>query len=67
MLFQGTSYKNYVFKMIHLIACLKHLWKKDFKQAWLNYCVINLSGGKDIFIADNQFSKTIIILNKEKV
>lgn len=67
MLFQGTSYKNYASEMIPLVACLKHLWKKDFKQAWLDYCVINPSGGKDTFMADNRFGETIIMLNKEKV
>lgn len=41
--------------------------EEDFKQAWLDYCVINLSASKDTFIADDQFGKTIIMLNKEKV
>lgn len=67
VLFQDTSYITYGSKIIHLVACLKHLWKEDFRQAWLDYYVINSSGGKDMFMADNRFGKTIIMLNKEKV
>lgn len=53
--------------MIYLVACLKHLWKKDFKQAWLDYCVISPSGGKDMFVVDDQFGETIIMLNKKMI
>lgn len=31
ILFQGTNFKNYAAEMIHLIACLKHIWKDDFR------------------------------------
>lgn len=53
--------------MIYLVAYLKYLWKEGFKQVWLDYYVINLSGSKDTFMADNWFGETIIMLSKEKV
>lgn len=48
-------------------SILKKLWKFDLKQVWLNYCLINLSGQADKFMADNQFGKKIILLNKKKI
>lgn len=30
ILFQRTNFKNYAAKIIHLIACLKHIWKDNF-------------------------------------
>lgn len=35
--------------------------------AWYDYCLINLSGRFNKFIADNQFNKRIILLNKDKI
>ena len=37
-----------------------------YKQAWLDYSFINISGYSDKFFADNLFKKTIIKLNKGK-
>ncbi len=38
-----------------------------YRQAWLDYCLINLTGREGKFYADNRFRETIIKLNKEKV
>ena len=38
-----------------------------YRQAWLDYCLINLTGREDKFYANNRFEETIIKLNKEKV
>ena len=38
-----------------------------YRQAWLDYCLINLIGQKDKLYANNQFEETIIKLNKKKV
>ncbi len=38
-----------------------------YRQAWLDYCLINLTGRKGKFYTDNRFGETIIKLNKEKV
>lgn len=80
---QMTKFCNYTGKILHIIACFQQLWKPKFRsvhsiffirtllikyrQAWLNYCVINLTGRERKFYADNQFEETIIKLNKKKV
>ncbi len=38
-----------------------------YRQAWLDYCLINLTGQKGKFYANNRFGETIIKLNKKKV
>lgn len=38
---------------MYMIAYFKKLWKADLKQAWLNYCHINLSRQADKFIAND--------------
>lgn len=39
--------------------------EKKMKNVWLQSCFINISGWPNKFISDNQFGKTIIILNKQ--
>lgn len=58
---------KYVTEMMHMVVYFKKLWKSDLKQAWLDYCLINLSRRVNKFIADNLFGKKIILLNKEKI
>ncbi|MCJ1345659.1 hypothetical protein MMC31_003867 [Peltigera leucophlebia] len=36
-------------------------------ESWLDYCLINISGRKSKFYADDRFGETIIKLNKKKV
>ena len=38
-----------------------------YKQAWLDYCCINLTSQEDKFYTNNQFGEIIIKLNKEKL
>ncbi len=38
-----------------------------YRQAWLDYYPINLTGQKGKFYTNDQFGETIIKLNKEKV
>ena len=37
-MFEGT---NYAAECLHLAASLKHIWKPQCKQAWLDYCLIS--------------------------
>lgn len=39
----------------------------SFRQAWLDYSLINISGQAGKFYPDDRFGETIIRLNKEKV
>lgn len=38
-----------------------------YRQAWLDYCLVNISGRKGKFYAGDRFGEIIIKLNKEKV
>lgn len=37
------------------------------KDAWLESCLINISGRPNKFVPDNRFGETIIMLNKENI
>lgn len=52
--------------MINIIAYFKKLLKSNLKWAKLNYCLINLLRKVNKFMANNQFGKKIILLNKKK-
>ncbi len=50
--------------MIYIVAYFKKLWKKEMKDLWLYSCFINIFKWPNKFVSDDQFAKTIIILNK---
>lgn len=52
---------------MHFVAYFKQLWKEEFMQAWLDYCLINPSSRQDKFYIEDRFAETIIKLCKEKV
>ena len=64
-MFQGTKFTNYAAECLHLAASLKHIWKPQFKQAWLDYCLINPDGRT--FYAVDRHGDTVIRENKDKV
>ena len=65
VMFQGTKFSNYASECVHLVASLNHIWKPEFKQAWLDYCLINPDGRT--FCAVDRHGETIIRENKDKV
>lgn len=65
VMFQGTKFSNYASECLHLVASLNHIWKPEFKQAWLDYCLINPDGRT--FCAVDRHGETIIRENKDKV
>ena len=48
VMLQGTNFTNYTAECLHLIASLKHIWKPQFKQAWLDYYLINQAVGHPV-------------------
>ncbi len=50
-----------------MVTCHKKIWKPELKKTWLNYCLINLSGKPDKFMANDQFDERIVLFNKIKV
>lgn len=67
IIYQSFLAKNYTLETMYFVACFKQLWKKEFMQAWLDYCLINPSGRSERFYPDNQLREIIIKLCKEKV
>ena len=65
VMFQGTRFGNYASECVHLVASLNHIWKPEFKRAWLDYCLINPDGRT--FCAVDRHGETIIRENKDKV
>lgn len=45
--FQGSRQHNYAAETIHLTACLKACWSKEFREFFLENSLINLSGTKN--------------------
>ncbi|MCJ1343041.1 hypothetical protein MMC31_001230 [Peltigera leucophlebia] len=67
VIFQTTRSTKYAREMMHIVACFKRLWKKEMKDAWLESCLINISGWPNKFIPDDRFDEIIIMLNKENI
>ncbi|KAA8913110.1 hypothetical protein FN846DRAFT_886795 [Sphaerosporella brunnea] len=67
ILFAGGKHGNYAGECIHLVACLARMWKPEFKQAWLDYCLINPNSRPDIYCAIDRHGETVIRENKDKV
>jgi hypothetical protein len=67
IMFAGGKHSNYASKCIHLVACLAHMWKPQFKQAWVDYCLMNPNTRPDIYCAIDRHGKTVIRENKDKV
>ena len=67
VMFQGTKFTNYAAECLHSAASIKHIWKPQFKfkQAWLDYCLINPDGRT--FCAVDRHGETVIRENKDKV
>lgn len=67
VIFQSTKSTRYAREMMHMVSCFKKIWKKEMKEAWLQSCLINISGRPNKFVPDDRFGETIIMLNKENI
>lgn len=67
IIFQIIKSTKYARKMMHIVACLKKLQKKQIKETWLEFCLINIFIQPSKFLSNDMFSKTIIVLNKENI
>jgi hypothetical protein len=66
-MFAGGKHSNYAAECIHLVACLARMWQPEFKQAWLDYCLINPNSRQGIYCAIDRHGETVIRENKDKV
>lgn len=67
ILFQTTSLTKYAYKLMHMIAYFRRLWKKNVKKVQLEFYFINIFSQLNKYILDNWFDETIIILNTKNI
>jgi len=41
VMFAWSKFTNYAADCMHLVTCLTHTWKHEFKKTWMDYCLIN--------------------------
>jgi len=67
VMFAGSKFANYAAECMHLVTCLTHTRKHQFKKAWMDYCLINLNARPGIYCAADRHGEAIIRENKDKV
>jgi hypothetical protein len=67
IMFADGKHANYTSECIHLVTCLARMWKPQFKQAWLDYCLINPNSMPGMYCAIDRHGETVIRENKDKV
>jgi hypothetical protein len=58
--FQASSQHKYAAETLHLSACIKKFWSEDYKRFWMENALINPSGKKNGFMADDYFGEWVI-------
>lgn len=58
--FQGSQFTNYAGELLHLIACLDHIWSPSFREYWYNTALVNLSGSKKGFMAVDLLGELVV-------
>ncbi|PWW77965.1 hypothetical protein C7212DRAFT_362394 [Tuber magnatum] len=66
-IFKGTTFKNYAAECLHLVACVKWVWKPEFRRAWLDFCLIKPTPKEGYWCTTDHYRETIIRGNKDKV
>ena len=67
VLFQGTALKNYASEMVHLTACIKHIWDKPLRDLWMENCLVNPSGNPGGWMPDDMFGEYVVRENKKRI
>jgi hypothetical protein len=58
--FQATGKYNYARETIHMKACLSKLWSAEFRDFWLDFCLINPSGKKEGWMPCDYFGEYVV-------
>lgn len=58
--FQATGKYNYARETIHLKACLTKLWTVEFREFWLDTCLINPSGKREGWMPCDFFGEYVV-------
>jgi hypothetical protein len=51
---------NYQKESIHLMASFKHRWSPEFKENWMDACIVNISGSPTGFMPCDQLGEYVI-------
>lgn len=65
--YQATSKVNYASELVHMIACLKKLWKSPMRDHWLANCLVNPSGRHGGWMPDDLYGEYVIRENKARI
>lgn len=58
--FQGSKFTNYAAELVHLVACLNHLWSRDMREHWLRNVLVNFSGSQKSFLAMDLLGELVV-------
>lgn len=65
--YQGTKHCNYSAELIHLVLCLRKLWKPAMREHWLKTALVNPTGVKGAWMPCDLFGELVIRENKSKI
>ncbi|RPA73617.1 hypothetical protein BJ508DRAFT_333924 [Ascobolus immersus RN42] len=65
VLFQATSHTAYAKELIHLRACLKHIWSDRAKQVWFESTILNLFGKDGSWKTDDEAGEDVVLETKK--
>ena len=63
----GTSNINYPREMLHLMACLTKIWTPEMQNIWMQNCLVNPSGERGKWMADDLFGEYVVREIKAKI
>jgi hypothetical protein len=58
--FQGSKFTNYAAELLHLVACLNHLWSVKMREHWYRNVLVNFSGSGKGFVAMDLLGELIV-------
>jgi hypothetical protein len=58
--FQGSRFSNYAGELLHLVACLNHIWNPDMREHWLRNILVNFSGSKKGFMPVDLLGEIVV-------
>jgi len=58
--FQGSQFSNYAGELLHLIACLNHVWPKEHREHWFQNVLVNISGSKKGFMPGDLVGELVV-------
>jgi hypothetical protein len=58
--FQASKQTNYASETLHLVACMRKIWSTRLQKFYKDHCLVNLSGKKGGFIADDNANEHVV-------